>query len=87
MRSGCRGFESRSGHFIFSGICSVYIDRHIRVDLSDDEQYMFDLCHVTYILNKLLGLPFTANKVTTFRNSQLCHFFNFIEAKACDLHF
>ena len=38
MRSGCRGFESRSGHLIFSGICSVYIDRHIRVDLSDDEQ-------------------------------------------------
>ena len=22
----------------FSGICSVYVDRHIRVDLSDDEQ-------------------------------------------------
>ena len=39
MRSGCRGFESRSGHLIFSSICSVYIDRHIRVDLSDDEPY------------------------------------------------
>ena len=26
MRSGCRGFESRSGHLIFSTICSVYID-------------------------------------------------------------
>ena len=38
MRSGCGGFESRSGHLIFSSICSVYIDRHIRVDLSDDEQ-------------------------------------------------
>ena len=38
MRSGCRGFESHSGHLIFSSICSVYIDRHIRVDLSDDEQ-------------------------------------------------
>ena len=38
MRSGCRGFESRSGHLIFSSICSVYIDRHIRVNLSDDEQ-------------------------------------------------
>ena len=38
MRSGCRGLESRSGHLIFSSICSVYIDRHIRVDLSDDEQ-------------------------------------------------
>ena len=38
MRSGCRGFESRSGHLIFSSICSVYIDKHIRVDLSDDEQ-------------------------------------------------
>ena len=38
MRSGCRGFESRSGHLTFSSICSVYIDRHIRVDLSDDEQ-------------------------------------------------
>jgi len=25
MRSGCRGFESRSGHLIFSGICSVNI--------------------------------------------------------------
>ena len=37
VRSGCRGFESRSGHLIFSSICSVYIDRHIRVDLSDDE--------------------------------------------------
>ena len=24
MRSGCRGFESRSGHLIFSSICSVY---------------------------------------------------------------
>ena len=41
MRSGCRGFESRSGHLIFSGICSVYIDRHIRVDLSDDEHFLF----------------------------------------------
>ena len=39
MRSGCRGFESRSGHLIFSSICPVYIDRHIRVDLSDDEQH------------------------------------------------
>ena len=39
MRSGCRGFESRLGHLIFSSICSVYIDRHIIVDLSDDEQY------------------------------------------------
>ena len=39
MRSGCRGFESRSGHLIFSSICSVYIDRHIGVDLSDDEQF------------------------------------------------
>ena len=38
MRSGCRGFESRSGHLIFSSVCSVYIDRHIRVDPSDDEQ-------------------------------------------------
>ena len=38
MRSGCRGFESRSGHLIFSSTCSVYIDRHIRVYLSDDEQ-------------------------------------------------
>ena len=38
MRSGCRRFESRSGHLIFSSICSVYIERHIRVDLSDDEQ-------------------------------------------------
>ena len=36
---GCRGFESRSEHLIFSSICSVYIDRHIRVDLSDDEQF------------------------------------------------
>ena len=24
----------------FSSICSVYIDRHIRVDLSDDEQFV-----------------------------------------------
>ena len=37
MRWGCRGFESRLGHLIFSSICSVYIDRRIRVDLSDDE--------------------------------------------------
>ena len=41
MRSGCRGFESHSGHLIFSSICSVYIDKHIRVDLSDDEQKLF----------------------------------------------
>ena len=41
MRSGCRGFESRSGHLIFSSICSVYIDRHIRVDLSGDELNVF----------------------------------------------
>ena len=54
MRSGCRGFESRSGHSIFSGICSVYIDRHIRVDLSDDEQYMFEICLVTYNVYGLL---------------------------------
>ena len=27
IRSGCCGFESRSGHLIFSGICSVYIYR------------------------------------------------------------
>ena len=39
-RLGCCGFESRSGHLIFSSICSVYLDRHIRVDLSDDEQYV-----------------------------------------------
>ena len=38
MRSGCPGFESRSGHLIFSSICSVYIDRNARVDLSDDER-------------------------------------------------
>ena len=38
MRSGCRGFESRSGRLIFSSICSVYIDRNVRVDLSDDER-------------------------------------------------
>ena len=25
MRSGCREFESRSGHLTFSSICSVYI--------------------------------------------------------------
>ena len=40
MRSGFCGFESHSGHLIFSGICSVYIDRYIRVDLSDDEQFL-----------------------------------------------
>ena len=33
----------RSGHLIFSSICSVYIDRHIRVDLSDDEHNFFCL--------------------------------------------
>ena len=26
MRSGCHGFETRSGNFILSGICSVYIE-------------------------------------------------------------
>ena len=47
MRSGCRGFESRSGHLIFSSICSVYIDRHIRVDLSDDEQVVRNMpCYI-----------------------------------------
>ena len=52
MRSGCRGFESRSGHLIFSSICSVYIDRHIRVDLSDDEQYVRNMpCYIK--LNEL----------------------------------
>ena len=41
------GFESRSGHLIFSSICSVYIDRHIRVDLSDDEQYVRNIpCYI-----------------------------------------
>ena len=47
MRSGCRGFESRSGHLIFSSICSVYIDRHIRVDLSDDERVVRNMpCYI-----------------------------------------
>jgi len=47
MRSGCRGFESRLGHLIFSSICSVYIDRHIRVNLSDDEQYVRNMpCYI-----------------------------------------
>ena len=51
MRSGCRGFESRSGHLIFSSICSVYIARHIRVDLSDDEQYVRNMpCYIIWIL-------------------------------------
>ena len=51
MRSGCRGFESRSGHLIFSSICSVYIDRHIRVDLSDDEQYVRNMpCYIAPVL-------------------------------------
>ena len=49
MRSGCRGFEFRSGHLIFSSICSVYIDRHIRVDLSDDEQYVRNMpCYIQF---------------------------------------
>ena len=60
MRSGCRGFESRSGHLIFSCICSAY--RHIRVNLSDEEQYMFEICPVTkklyHIPFKLLGVIF-----------------------------
>ena len=54
MRSGCRGFESRSGHVIFSSICSVYIGRHIRVDLSDDEQYVRNM--PCYIMIDLLGI-------------------------------
>ena len=55
MRLGCRMFESCSGHLIFSSICSVYIDRHIRVDLSDDEHYAICSsvlnfhCHPIYI--------------------------------------
>ena len=54
MRSGCRGFESRSGHLIFSSICSVYIDRHIRVDLSDDEQNVRNM--PCYKINTVFGL-------------------------------
>ena len=35
------------GAFDFSGICSVYIDRHIRVDLSDDEQFVRNMpCYI-----------------------------------------
>ena len=55
MRSECRGFESRSGHLIFSGICSAY--SHIRVNLSDEEQYMFEICHVT---NNVYRFPFVS---------------------------
>ena len=54
MRSGCRGFESRSGHLIFSGICSVYIDRHIRVYLSDDE-HLLNSSHILFIFLFNLG--------------------------------
>ena len=59
MRSGSRGFESRSGHLIFSSICSVYIDRHIRVDLSDDEQYVRNMpCYIQSVkLSRAVGLP------------------------------
>ena len=46
LRYLSRGFESRLGHLTFSSICSVYIDRHIRVDLSDDDN-MFEICRVT----------------------------------------
>jgi len=35
------------GAFDFSSICSVYIDRHIRVDLSDDEHYVRNMpCYI-----------------------------------------
>ena len=33
--------------------------------------------------NRLLNLPFTANNVRTFRNYQVCVYFNFIQAKSC----
>ena len=35
------------GAFDFSGICCVYLDRHIRVDLSDDEQFVRNMpCYI-----------------------------------------
>ena len=48
MRSGCRGFESRSGHLnFFQHLFCLYIDRHIRVDLSDDEQFLRNMpCYI-----------------------------------------
>ena len=46
MRSGCRGFECRSGHLIFSSICSVYIDT---LGISELTSLMmnnlFEICH------------------------------------------
>ena len=37
----------------FSSICSVYIDRHIRVDLSNDEQYVRNMpCYIVIWLGK-----------------------------------
>ena len=49
MRSGCRGFESRSGHLIFSDISSVNIWIGISEFTSDDE-HLFEICRITYIL-------------------------------------
>ena len=41
-RSGCRGLKSRSGNLIFPAfvLFTYNVDRHIRVDLSDDEQFV-----------------------------------------------
>ena len=39
MRPGYRGFESRSGHLIFPAFVLYLFRRHVRVDLSDDEQF------------------------------------------------
>ena len=39
--------KNQMPHLIFSSICSVYIDKHIRVDLSDDEQYVRNMpCYI-----------------------------------------
>ena len=44
---GVVGSNPARGIWFFSSICSVYIDRHIRVDLSDDEQYVRNMpCYI-----------------------------------------
>ena len=52
MRSGCRGFEFRSGHLIFYSICSVYIKIGISELTSLMMNNLFEICRVTYNKHK-----------------------------------
>ena len=47
MRSGCHEFESCLGQLVFPAFVLFDIDRHIRVDLSDDEKCVRNMpCHI-----------------------------------------